>query len=121
MAARQPRAATGQAGTIELLPGRHFEFALLDLDGWEYIWVLYWFDRNDSPEKRSILQVHPRGDPARPLRGVFAIVFGVLASRAVLLIPAISSFLVPAYAPDVFFRAVAVGVVVAGDLGQRSR
>jgi tRNA-Thr(GGU) m(6)t(6)A37 methyltransferase TsaA len=34
--------------------------------------VLYWFDRNDSPEKRTILQVHPRGDPERPLRGVFA-------------------------------------------------
>ena len=41
------------------------------------------------------------------------IVFGVLASRAVLLVPAISSFLVPAYSPDVFVRAVAVGMIVA--------
>ena len=38
---------------------------------------------------------------------------GILASRVVLLVPAISSFLVPAYSPDVFLRAVAVGVVVA--------
>lgn len=36
------------------------------------IWVLYWFDRNDTPERRAILQVHPRGDPSNPLRGVFA-------------------------------------------------
>ncbi|MBV2097138.1 MAG: SAM-dependent methyltransferase, partial [Candidatus Thiodiazotropha sp. (ex Codakia orbicularis)] len=36
------------------------------------IWVLYWFDRNDTPERRGILQVHPRGNPDNPLRGVFA-------------------------------------------------
>ena len=41
------------------------------------------------------------------------IVVGVLASRALLLVPAISSFLVPTYSPTVFLRAVAVGVVVA--------
>jgi tRNA-Thr(GGU) m(6)t(6)A37 methyltransferase TsaA len=36
------------------------------------IWVLWWFDRNDTPERRSVLKVHPRGNPANPLRGVFA-------------------------------------------------
>ena len=45
---------------------------LLGVDALEAIWVLYWFDRNDTPEQRAILQVHPRGDPASPLRGVFA-------------------------------------------------
>jgi tRNA-Thr(GGU) m(6)t(6)A37 methyltransferase TsaA len=45
---------------------------LLGVDALESIWVLYWFDRNDTPEQRAILQVHPRGDPANPLRGVFA-------------------------------------------------
>ena len=40
-------------------------------------------------------------------------VFGVLATRAVLVVPAISSFLVPAYSPVVFVRAIAVGIVVA--------
>jgi putative ABC transport system permease protein len=39
--------------------------------------------------------------------------FGVLASRAVLLVPAVSSFLTPAYEPAVFVRALAVGIVVA--------
>lgn len=46
--------------------------ALLGVDDLEAIWVLYWFDRNDTPEKRSILQVHPRRNPENPLRGVFA-------------------------------------------------
>lgn len=41
------------------------------------------------------------------------IVFGVLASRAVLLVPSISSFLAPGYSLDVFVRALAVGIIVA--------
>jgi tRNA (adenine37-N6)-methyltransferase len=36
------------------------------------IWVLWWFHRNDNPRGRSILKVHPRGDPANPLTSVFA-------------------------------------------------
>ncbi|MCU7943511.1 MAG: tRNA (N6-threonylcarbamoyladenosine(37)-N6)-methyltransferase TrmO [Candidatus Thiodiazotropha sp. (ex Cardiolucina cf. quadrata)] len=46
--------------------------ALLGLDKLNAVWVLYWFDRNDTPRQRKILQVHPRGDPDNPLRGVFA-------------------------------------------------
>jgi putative ABC transport system permease protein len=38
---------------------------------------------------------------------------GVLASRAVLLVPAVSSFLTPDYGAAIFARALAVGVVVA--------
>ncbi|MHC4702766.1 MAG: TrmO family methyltransferase domain-containing protein [Planctomycetota bacterium] len=34
--------------------------------------VVYWFDKNDTPEKRAILEVHPRGDKSNPLTGVFA-------------------------------------------------
>ena len=34
-AVRQPRAGGNAAGRIELLPGKNFEHALLDLDGWE--------------------------------------------------------------------------------------
>jgi len=37
-----------------------------------YVNVVYWFDRNDTPEKRAILQVHPRADKSNPLTGVFA-------------------------------------------------
>lgn len=47
-APRQPRAATGVPGTIELLPNHHFEDALADLEGWQYIWVVFWFDRNEG-------------------------------------------------------------------------
>lgn len=46
--------------------------ALKGLEEWSHVNVLYWFDRNDTAQKRSILQVHPRGDAANPLTGVFA-------------------------------------------------
>jgi len=46
--------------------------ALLGLDGWSHVNVLYWFDKNDVPAKRRILRVHPRGDEKNPLTGVFA-------------------------------------------------
>jgi tRNA-Thr(GGU) m(6)t(6)A37 methyltransferase TsaA len=46
--------------------------ALLGLDGFSHIHVLYWFHENDSPERRGTLQVHPRGDHQNPLTGVFA-------------------------------------------------
>ena len=45
--------------------------ALLGLDGFSHVWVFWWFDRNDTEQKRSILQVHPRGDKENPLTGVF--------------------------------------------------
>ena len=46
--------------------------ALKGLDGFSHVWVLYWFDKNDTSQKRSILQVHPRGNRKNPLTGVFA-------------------------------------------------
>lgn len=45
---------------------------LLGMQAQDDIWVLWWFDRNDTPEQRAILQVHPRGNPDNPLTGVFA-------------------------------------------------
>jgi tRNA-Thr(GGU) m(6)t(6)A37 methyltransferase TsaA len=45
-APRQPYAARGTRGTIELLPGNNFEHALEDLEGWDHIWVLFWFHLN---------------------------------------------------------------------------
>ena len=47
------------------------------------------------------------------LAAVVGIAFGVLLTRAVLLVPAVSSFLVPSYALEIFLRAVGVGVLVA--------
>jgi tRNA (adenine37-N6)-methyltransferase len=53
-------------GTIELYPGNHFEQALIDIDTWSHIWVLFWFHVNDN--WRPMVQP-PRG---MQRRGVFA-------------------------------------------------
>lgn len=45
--------------------------------------------------------------------GVIGSLAGVLASRAVLLIPTVRSLLQPQYTPDIFIRAFAVAVIVA--------
>jgi len=66
-AARQPRASDGTLGTIELLPGRNFEHALTDLADWQYIWVLFWFDRNEGWRPKVL---PPRSRSGR--KGVFA-------------------------------------------------
>jgi tRNA-Thr(GGU) m(6)t(6)A37 methyltransferase TsaA len=49
-----------------------YQPGLLGLEGFSHIHVFWWFDRNDTPEKRQVLQVHPMGDPENPLTGVFA-------------------------------------------------
>jgi tRNA (adenine37-N6)-methyltransferase len=45
---RQPHAAGGAEGRIELFPGRGLEHAVMDLEEWEYIWVLFWFHLNSN-------------------------------------------------------------------------
>jgi tRNA-Thr(GGU) m(6)t(6)A37 methyltransferase TsaA len=56
--------------TLAILP--HYQGALLGLQGFSHLLVFFWFDQNDTPEKRATLQVHPRGNQANPLTGVFA-------------------------------------------------
>jgi tRNA-Thr(GGU) m(6)t(6)A37 methyltransferase TsaA len=56
----------------EIVLDKKYQEGLLGLDQWSHVQVLWWFDRNDTPQKRSILQVHPRGDQKNPLTGVFA-------------------------------------------------
>ena len=60
----------GKAVSLNIF--KKYTDALKGLDGFSHVFVLYWFDRNDIPEKRSILQVHPRGNKKNPLTGVFA-------------------------------------------------
>lgn len=45
-APRQPYAAAGTAGSIELVPGRDFEHALEDLEGWDRLWLVFVFHLN---------------------------------------------------------------------------
>ena len=49
-----------------------YRAAMLGLEGFSHIHVLYWFHENDTPDGRRTLAVHPRRDPANPLTGVFA-------------------------------------------------
>jgi tRNA-Thr(GGU) m(6)t(6)A37 methyltransferase TsaA len=60
----QPHLATGSEGTVEVFP--QFAAGLKDLDGFERIWLLYWFDRAAEPQ----LLVTPYLDDER--RGLFA-------------------------------------------------
>jgi len=66
-AARQPAAAAGTHGRIELLPGQNFEHALDDLAGWEYIWVIFRFHLNAGWRPKVL---PPRSTTGR--KGVFA-------------------------------------------------
>ncbi len=59
-------------GRTTIVLDKKYEPGLLRMDELSEIWVFWWFDRNDTPEKRSILRVHPRGNPENPLTGVFA-------------------------------------------------
>jgi tRNA-Thr(GGU) m(6)t(6)A37 methyltransferase TsaA len=66
-AARQPVAAAEATGRIELYPGRNFEHALEDLEGWERLWILFWFHLNDAWRPKVL---PPRSASGR--KGVFA-------------------------------------------------
>ena len=66
-AARQPPAAAGAKGRIELLSGRNFEHALDDLVGWEFIWVIFWFHLNPAWRPKVL---PPRSTSGR--KGVFS-------------------------------------------------
>ena len=61
-----------EAGKTYLAIQEKYAKGLVGLDGFSHVVVLYWFDRNDTPVKRSILQVRPRNNPQNPLTGVFA-------------------------------------------------
>ena len=60
----------GKRAWLEIEP--EYAPALVGLQGFSHLWVIYWFHENDHPEERRTLQVHPRRDPANPLTGVFA-------------------------------------------------
>jgi tRNA (adenine37-N6)-methyltransferase len=57
---------------IVIILDKKYQEGLLGLERWSHVQVIWWFDKNDTPEKRAILQVHPRADQQNPLTGVFA-------------------------------------------------
>ena len=59
-------------GKTLIVLDKKYQPGLSGLEKHAYVTVVYWFDKNDTTEKRAILQVHPRGDKQLPLTGVFA-------------------------------------------------
>ncbi|MDM8538657.1 tRNA (N6-threonylcarbamoyladenosine(37)-N6)-methyltransferase TrmO [Desulfobacterales bacterium HSG17] len=49
-----------------------YQKALEGLEQFSHIHVFYWLHKNDTPEFRAFLKVHPCGNPENPLTGVFA-------------------------------------------------
>lgn len=66
-APRQPGAGNNLEGQIELYPGHNFEHALQDLEGWDFIWVVFWFHHNSSWRPKVL---PPRSTTGR--KGVFS-------------------------------------------------
>jgi len=66
-AKHQPDEREAEENHLELLPGQNFEQALADLAGFERVWLLWWFHRNENWRPQVI---PPRGPQKR--RGVFA-------------------------------------------------
>ena len=66
-APHQPQDGTEEENIIELLPGHNYERALEDLEGFDRIWLIWWFHRNTTWRPRVL---PPRGSAKR--RGVFA-------------------------------------------------
>ena len=66
-AGHQPDERLSEDNFLELLPGQDFEQALADLDGFDRIWLIWWFHRNENWRPQVI---PPRGPQRR--RGVFS-------------------------------------------------
>jgi tRNA-Thr(GGU) m(6)t(6)A37 methyltransferase TsaA len=68
-APRQPRIAGTAQGTVELFAGRGYEDALLDVDQWDHIWLVFLFHHN--------VDYRPKVQPPRS-----AVKRGVLSTRS---------------------------------------
>lgn len=67
-APRQPRVERRSAeGVITLVSGMNFEQALEDLEGFDFIWLIFWFNRNTTWKPKVL---PPSGSAGK--RGVFA-------------------------------------------------
>ena len=66
-APRQARVASAVEGRVELFPGHGYEDALSDLERFDHLWLVLWFDRNEGGFR-------PKVQPPRSQvkRGLFA-------------------------------------------------
>lgn len=62
-----PRLGSESSVSGKLIVDMHYEDALLGMEKGMKIVILYWMHLAE----RDMLQVHPRGDRTRPMRGVF--------------------------------------------------
>ncbi|TNE47156.1 MAG: tRNA (N6-threonylcarbamoyladenosine(37)-N6)-methyltransferase TrmO [Deltaproteobacteria bacterium] len=67
---RQPAFAGEDVGVIELSPGMNFEQAVVGLEGFSHLWVLYGFHKN-KPAERPVVMVRPPRYTSEKV-GVFA-------------------------------------------------
>lgn len=58
-------------GRTTIVLEKDYAPGLMGLENFSHVTVVYWFHLNDTPEKRAVLQVHPQGNLANPIRGVF--------------------------------------------------
>ncbi len=56
-----------EGGRSTIIIDTEYVDALLGIEHMDYLDILFWI-----PLSRDVLQVHPRGDMARPMRGVFS-------------------------------------------------
>ena len=56
-------------GRTLIVLDKKYQPGLLGVDGYSH--MIWWFDTNDTPEKRATLQVHPMGNRENPFTGVF--------------------------------------------------
>ena len=63
---------TKAEGRTLIVIDKKYQPGLLGLDGFSHVYVFWWFHRNDTPDARAVLQLHPRYNRKNPLTGVFA-------------------------------------------------
>jgi tRNA-Thr(GGU) m(6)t(6)A37 methyltransferase TsaA len=70
-AVKKPQMGGWESVESRIIVRRELADALDGLEGYSHLILLFWIDRAPE-EERGAIRIHPRGDPALPLLGVFA-------------------------------------------------
>jgi tRNA-Thr(GGU) m(6)t(6)A37 methyltransferase TsaA len=70
-AVKKPQMGGWESVESRIIVRRELADALDGLEGYSHLIVLFWIHRVPE-EERGAIRIHPRGDPALPLLGVFA-------------------------------------------------